>query len=74
MRNYDNKSKKLIFDNNFLNGLLSETMSGKGFKFCLDIPYLSGGNRVSDFLFYVLVFILCKKNGKHFAKFRKNIF
>ena len=62
-------SKYIFFDNYFLNVDSSITSHCKNFKFCLLGPHTHSEETISQICIYVLVFILCQKNGKHFVKF-----
>ena len=74
MRNQNDKSKKLIFDNYFLNLNFSITMVYKELKFCFLILLTHSEGTVSQIFHLGLSFYFMSKNGKLFAKFVKLIF
>ena len=68
MKYEDNKLKKLIFDNIFLNVYFSITISYKDFKFCLLRLHIHPEGTVSQIFNLGLSFYSMSKNGKRFLK------
>ena len=74
MEYQNNKSKKLIFDQIFLNVHFSITIAYKDSKFCLLISHIHSERTVSQNSNLDLSFYFMSKNGQHFLKFLRIIF
>ena len=74
MRNYDNNSKNLNFDNYFLNVNFSKTLADTDLKFSLHIPQIHSEGTVSQISYFWPSFYFVLKIGKRCETYRKNIF
>ena len=68
-RYLENKSKNVIFDNNFLNVNFSITRAYTAFRFCLLSVHTHLEGTVSQISYLGPSFYFMKKIGKHFMKF-----
>ena len=74
MRNLNNKSKNVIFDNYFLNVNFSITKAHTDFKFRLHSFHTHLEETVSHIFYLGLSFYFMAKIGKHFINFVNIIF
>ena len=70
----NNKSKNVIFDNNFLNVNSSITKAYTDLRFCLHSLHTHLEGTVSQIFYLGSSFCFMTKNGKHLINFVKIIF